>query len=86
MQVKPKSIRGSGIDRDFKPMKIRRKTLCRLALIAAVFVIIPAWAAGEEGSGTPLSLQQVIDMAVQANINKFFSFHYPAVVCRVWHR
>jgi outer membrane protein len=69
MQVKPKSIRGSGIDRDFKPMKIRRKTLCRLALIAAVFVIIPAWAAGEEGSGTPLSLQQVIDMAVQANIN-----------------
>ena len=31
--------------------------------------IIPASAAGEEDTGAALSLQQVIDMAIEANIN-----------------
>ena len=57
------------IDQDSTPMKTKWKTLRTLALSAIACVLIPASAAGEEGSGAALSLQQVIDMAIEANIN-----------------
>ncbi|MEK6193127.1 MAG: TolC family protein [Deltaproteobacteria bacterium] len=50
-------------------MKIRRKALCTLALIAMACFIIPAPASSEDATGTSLSLQQVIDMAIEANLN-----------------
>jgi outer membrane protein len=50
-------------------MKIRRKALRTLALIAMVCFIIPAPASSEDATGASLSLQQVIDMAIEANLN-----------------
>jgi outer membrane protein len=50
-------------------MKIRRKALRTLSLIAMVCFIIPAPASSEDATGTSLSLQQVIDMAIEANLN-----------------
>lgn len=49
-------------------MKIRRKALRSMALIAMASFIIPISAASGEDTGAPLSLQQVIDMAIEANI------------------
>ena len=50
-------------------MKKRRKALHSLALIAMACFIIPGSAAGTEGTETVFSLQQVIDMAVAANLS-----------------
>jgi outer membrane protein len=50
-------------------MKIRRKALRTLSLIAMVCFIIPAPASSEDATGASLSLQQVIDMAIEANLN-----------------
>jgi outer membrane protein len=50
-------------------MRTIRKTIHTLALIAMACTIIPASAAGAEDTAAALSLQQVIDMALEANIN-----------------
>ncbi|MEN8244735.1 MAG: TolC family protein [Thermodesulfobacteriota bacterium] len=50
-------------------MKTKWKALRILALLSMACVITPAAAASEEAPGTPLSLQQVIDMAIKANIS-----------------
>ncbi|MBW2676467.1 MAG: hypothetical protein JRD49_02770, partial [Deltaproteobacteria bacterium] len=50
-------------------MKTRKKIFYTLASIAIVCFIIPDLAAGQEGTNAPLSLKQVIDMAVEANIS-----------------
>lgn len=50
-------------------MKIRQKKLRTLAIIVMACFIIPASAAGTEGTDTVFSLQQVIDMAVAANLS-----------------
>ena len=49
-------------------MKIRRTALRTLALIAMVCFIIPAPASSEDATDASLSLQQVIDMAIEANL------------------
>ncbi|MBW1889882.1 MAG: TolC family protein [Deltaproteobacteria bacterium] len=50
-------------------MKTRKKIFYTLASIAILCFIIPDPAAGQEGTNASLSLKQVIDMAVEANIS-----------------
>jgi outer membrane protein len=57
------------LNQELKPMKTRQHTLCRLALIGLACLIFPALAAGADGSETVFSLQDVIDMAVAANLS-----------------
>jgi outer membrane protein TolC len=54
---------------DIKPMKTRQHKRFKLALITLACLIIPALAAGAEGTETVLSLRDVIDMAVAANLS-----------------
>lgn len=50
-------------------MKKKWITIRSLVMAAMACFVIPVAAAGEENSGGALSLQQVIDMAIEANIN-----------------
>ncbi len=50
-------------------MKTINKIFYTLASLAILCFIIPDPAAGQEGTNAPLSLKQVIDMAVEANIS-----------------
>jgi len=57
------------LHQDIKPMKTRQHKRFKLALITLACLIIPTLAAGAEGTETLLSLRDVIDMAIAANLS-----------------